>query len=390
MSKPTIIYLSGFRRHAGKTTTSLGLLSLLRRHMDPAEIGYIKPVGQELSQLPDGCWVDKDAVIVRAFGGIPDFQIENTSPVRIGSGFTKRFLSSEDHAAESDRLRASITQAFESMKHKRVIIAEGTGHPGVGGVVGLSNADVSTMVGADIIYLSGGGIGKALDMLEVDLSYFRYKGARLRGLIFNKVISEKLDMVSKHLTEGLINRMFPFDRTVRIFGYLPEIEILSKPSMSLIARCFTSGRPIGDPTNALWNVPCHNIRIISQTSEYLRPESYLEPHDIVLVGAASQSRKTRILSYNRTLARVGSMLGGIILTCGRTTPLDPLIEDEIAASGVPALYVQEDTATAEEKLLSCFEDTKLQLYDSDKTRQIERMFEQHFDMDKFVSTFGLT
>ena len=45
--KPKIIYIAGFRQHAGKTTTSLGMIHSLSRIFDPDDIGYIKPVGQE-------------------------------------------------------------------------------------------------------------------------------------------------------------------------------------------------------------------------------------------------------------------------------------------------------------------------------------------------------
>ena len=51
---PTIVYVTGFRQHAGKTVTSLGLISQLRKRMDPARIAYLKPVGQELVTLPEG------------------------------------------------------------------------------------------------------------------------------------------------------------------------------------------------------------------------------------------------------------------------------------------------------------------------------------------------
>ena len=155
--------------------TSLGLLSLLSRYVPPHKLGYIKPVGQELVELPDGSRVDKDAVIINRFGGIGDIDMRYVSPVRLGSGFTKRFLKSGNTEAEAQVLKNSILEAFASMEDKKFIVAEGTGHPGVGGIVDLSNAQVAKLIDGDVIFLSGGGIGKALDMLEVDLSYFMYK-----------------------------------------------------------------------------------------------------------------------------------------------------------------------------------------------------------------------
>ena len=37
--KPKIIYIAGFRQHAGKTTTSLGMIHSLSRIFDPDDIG---------------------------------------------------------------------------------------------------------------------------------------------------------------------------------------------------------------------------------------------------------------------------------------------------------------------------------------------------------------
>ena len=90
---PRIIYITGFRQHAGKTITSLGLLWLLQQKFSPCELGYIKPVGQELVTLPDGSKIDKDARIVQEFSGIPDIDLKTVSPVRLGSGFTRPFLT---------------------------------------------------------------------------------------------------------------------------------------------------------------------------------------------------------------------------------------------------------------------------------------------------------
>jgi BioD-like phosphotransacetylase family protein len=93
--KPKIIYISGFRQHAGKTTTSLGLISLLRKIYKPEDIGYIKPVGQELYTLPNGMKTDKDTKILQNFL-LPDLDMNAASPVKIPSGVTKTFLISKN------------------------------------------------------------------------------------------------------------------------------------------------------------------------------------------------------------------------------------------------------------------------------------------------------
>jgi dethiobiotin synthetase len=383
----TIIYITGFRQHAGKTVTSLGIISRLRKFMDPSRIGYIKPVGQELVQLPDGTQMDKDADILRNFSGIPDLDTRVVSPVKLGSGFTQEYLHAPDQLRETRRLEDSILGCLHALSHKEVIIAEGTGHPGVGGIVGLSNADVANITNANIIYLSGGGLGKALDMLEVDLSYFLYKKCRVRGIIFNKVFPDKLESMKKLVTEKLLNEKYgAFGGPLRILGFLPEIGDLGKPSMRAISEKYRGAEPLGRVDSEKWRKPCLQTRIISADANAFKVGDYLKGGDIVILAASSRRRARMILeAYTRREANIP--ICGLVLTCGRTDTLDPEVGKEILAAGLPAVLIKDDTASAEQNLLDIFENTKLQTYDVRKIEEIEELFDKYFDTQKFLDTF---
>ncbi len=388
-SKQTVIYISGHHQHAGKTVTSLGILSRLRERYDPGDLGYIKPVGQELLEIDSGRLIDKDAEILDTFSGIPELDLTAVSPVRLASGFTKQFIDAEDKANIRGDLAKSIEASMARLSKKRIIVAEGTGHPGVGGIVGLANSEVAGQLGADVLYLAGGGIGRSLDILEVDLNYFSHKGINVRGVLFNKVIEAKMDTMTRYVTEDVLNRQFDFfPQPLSIFGYLPELPNLSHPSMSVIVGRFAGSYPIGDTDTAAWRRPCNRIKVVSLAEEYLKPEAFLDPGDIVIIGAGSQRRRHRIIRNSRSLATGGS-LGGIILTCGATTPLHPNVEDEVRDSGIPCLYVQEDTALAEEKVLKAYQSSKIQTFDDEKVRLVRELFRKHFDFDKFIRAFSL-
>ena len=386
---PKIIYITGFRQHAGKTVASLGLLHLLRRDYKPEELGYIKPVGQELVELESGIKVDKDALLVREFADISDLDMRYVSPVRLGSGFTKNYISSSNRAGETEKLKRKIVEALERYKHKKIIVAEGTGHPGVGGIVELSNAAVGNLMNADILFLSGGGIGKALDMLEVDLTYFMYARSNVRGIIFNKLIPGKIPTVRRYITKDLINEKYgKFPNNLDIFAYLPEMARLSRPSMRVLLNKFSAGRAIGNPEDQTWTRDCKNIKVLSLAAEFFHPEEHIQPGDVVLLGAASRSRRSKLLMYQRALGK-GKEIAGIVLTCGHTTPLDPTIEGQIRESGIPTIYVQEDTAEAEQKIIHAFETSKIQVYDRLKYETVKKLFAEHFDYLHFRSMIGL-
>ncbi len=272
-----------------------------------------------------------------------------------------------------------------------MIVAEGTGHPGVGGIVGLSNAKVSNLMKAEIVYLSGGGIGRALDQLEVDLSYFLYMRSRVRGIIFNKVIPDKLDMVRQYITEPLLNRHFDaVGGQIRILGFLPEIDNLGRPSMHQLTRAFRQPRPLGESEDDAWRVPVHDIKVLTTPDADLRRPSFLLPGDVLIMSSAYQRRARTLLRFSRSLReRFGQGLAGLILTGGAYVRLDNAVAHDIVRAGFPAIYVQEHTAIAEQKVLEAFDSAKLQTYDANKVADIERMFAQHFDLQKFLETFNI-
>lgn len=384
---PTIVYITGFRQHAGKTVTALGLLSRLRRIMDPSRLAYLKPVGQELVNLPDGTQIDKDARLLQEFSGIPDFDVTSVSPVRLGSGFTQEYLDSDDHIQQTRQLEDAILASLDRLRSKEVIIAEGTGHPGVGGIVGLSNADVAALLGASVVFLSGGGIGKALDMLEVDLSYFLYKKTKVRGILFNKVIPGKLASMAHYITEDLLNSKYgAFGGPLRILGFLPEIEDLGRPSMRALLDRYDGADPLWPARGEAWETPCGETRIITEDADALKMDEYLRPRDVVVLAASSRRRARRVIQKFQDSSG-SDRIGGLVLTCGKTDQMDPQVRKEMIEARLPAVLVRDDTATAEQRILEIFENTKLQVYDRGKIAEIDELFAEHFDMDKFLETF---
>jgi len=383
---PIIIYISGFRQHAGKTFTSLGIISRLLEIYNPEDIGYIKPVGQELFILEDGSKIDRDAMIIKDFI-LPTLNEKVVSPVRLGTGVTKSFLSSEDKKSKITEYHNSLDEAIKTLSSKKIIIAEGTGHPGVGGIINLSNCDVSKKLNADVIYLAGGGIGKTLDMLEVDLTYFKFKGVKVKGIIFNKLIPEKIDEMKKYITEDYITEKFSFDGSkINILGWMPEIIGLNKPSMRLIKESFLDAVIAGDPKEPEWSRPCTGVTIVSQSHRNFIPSENIDPGNIIILSSYSIRRLKKILHYNRTLSS-DRKLSGIIFTCTKTGEDIRKSKRMVIENKVPAIYVLEDTSSADEKLYNCIKNTKLQSWDKEKNSLIINAFKNNFDLEKFKACF---
>jgi len=388
MKRPPIVFIAGERQHAGKTVTSLGIISALSNHIDPQDIGYFKPVGQEMITLPNGERIDKDVRIIKEFTGLDMPDMGMLSPVKIVSGVTRDYITGTQQKEITARFEQAVHNTLDALSDKKLIIAEGTGHPGVGSVVGMANSRVANLLEAKILYLVGGGIGRTIDELEVDLSYFSHHHSRVAGVLFNKVLPDKVEMMADVLTEEALDRIFPeWEPSLKVFGYMPQVKYLNNPSMHLISHSFKEHRTIrGGRSASAWHLPCRKVKIISQDYDFFNP-AILRPRDIAVIGAGSHRRVKKIVEYNHSLP--DEKLGGLILTCANDLTPDANTIEVLANSCLPAIAVQKDTADTDATLYKCFNNTKLQLYDRMKHKLIVDLFAEHFDVERFIRTFGL-
>ena len=135
------LYLAATGQNRGKTTASLGLLDgFLRRGL---ATGFMKPVGQRTvierrrarpTRTPSSC--TRSSACRSRYAAM--------SPVHIPRGFTKAYIAGEVVEDLGARIRGR--PRARSADHD-VLLIEGTGHAGVGAVIGLSNAAVAAMLG---------------------------------------------------------------------------------------------------------------------------------------------------------------------------------------------------------------------------------------------------
>lgn len=210
-------------QHIGKTTCTLGIIVKLQNQ--GFDVGYCKPVGQQHLVI-DGGMADKDSVL---FGNFLGFQVQPVlhSPVVIASGVTTEYL--DDPSGFT--FKEDIVRAGKELEAKHeIVVYEGTGHPGVGSIVDLSNADVAKLLDVDVILVVEGGIGKTIDKLNMSMALFREAGVKIRGVIVNKVHVDKLDRIKLYLEKGLKKLKVP------LIGIVPYDRTLSHPIMSTVCQ----------------------------------------------------------------------------------------------------------------------------------------------------------
>lgn len=317
------IYIAASSQHVGKTTCTLGLVSSLMRK--GYHIGYCKPVGQKSLEI-ENLRVDKDTVL---FADLIDFDIDPDlhSPVILGAGATTRYL---DAPNEYELEKAIQNAAVRLGKMYDIVIFEGTGHPGVGSVAGISCAHVAKLVKAPVIMVVEGGVGSTIDMLNMNLALFREEGVPILGVIVNKVIPDKMDRVRHYLNKWLEPRGIP------LLGLIPYEKSLAYPVMRTVA-------------DSISGLTTHNHEFLDNKVEDIVAGSLLDVQElksfenVLLVAAVRQLEPAldKINMITKVMRKTKSPLSGIVLT-GQGTPESRSI-DYIIKHKIPMVRTELDT-----------------------------------------------
>jgi len=163
MQQPTI-FVAATRQHVGKTTVSLALMSGLQKRFN--KVGFLKPVGQQHLPVRDESGnqlrVDKDVQVMKEYFKLDHVPYSAMSPVIIPSGYTARYIDGE---VSNEAQCAAIRRAHETISSgSDVVLAEGTGHVGVGSVVEVSNGhvrDTSVTCPRHVHRQRGGGLQRS-------------------------------------------------------------------------------------------------------------------------------------------------------------------------------------------------------------------------------------
>lgn len=376
------VYLAATGMNRGKTTFALGLLAAIREA--GLASGFTKPVGQRYA-LVDGIPADEDAILMRSVFDLPD-PFEVMSPVHIPRGFTKAFIRGE----VVEDLGARITSAYERVVEGReALLIEGTGHAGVGSVIGLSNADVAARLGAPAIIISEAGVGRPIDEIVLNRALFDRVGVPVVGAVVNKVDADAHPSLPEILRRGLAQH------GIELLGTLPYRPILSNPTLAMLVEQM-DGEVLcegEDIDRAIEHVaigamqPRHVMERIGPGSLLIVPG---DRQDVIAAAlAANRTHQKLALEpslFNRLRGRsrfgrspadpATTSLAGIILSGGYQPARKEL--DALADSGVFAFASEGGTY----EIASAVHDLMVKTHpaDSRKIEEIKHLVADHFDV----------
>ena len=353
------IYVAATSQHVGKTTSTLGLVHALRKK--GINVGYCKPVGQQFLDL-ENYQVDKDAFL---FSGVMDFELVSDihSPVILGKGATVNYLDDPSQQKYPEK----ILKAKEVLeKNYELVVYEGTGHPGVGSVCDLSNADVAELIGGKVILVVEGGIGNTIDKINLSLSLFRSKDIPILGVIVNKVRPEKLDKVHRYVKKYLDKQNLP------LLGAIPYDKTMAYPLLHTV-KSAVNGEVMANAQNL-------NNQVANTIDSSLMELEELTNYEHLMLIISSRKlagalKKIREFEAKNDFDR--SPLSGIILTYHKF--IDEGSRQYIDAHEIPVIHTQMDTYGAVMKISRI--EVKINPRTPWKIHRAEELISEHVNLD---------
>ena len=356
------VFLAATGQNRGKTTTSLGLLAAIRERN--LRLGFLKPVGQRYLVV-DGTRADEDAVLMSEVFELPD-ALDDMSPVTLPRHFTTDYIMGRI----GDDLAAQITAASEAVgADKDVVVIEGTGHAGVGAVVGVSNARVAALLDAPVIIVSEGGIGRPIDEIVLNCALFAAHGVRVIGAVVNKVDVESHPQLPDVLARGL------WQHGVELLGCIPYSQLLANPSLELVATHLDGELLTGEAA------PGQTIGWVAIGAMHaVHAVELLRDRTLVITPGDREDLLRMALEVNRISAPRPRVIG-VVLTGGFRPPQGVL--DELEAAGMFSYLVGTDTyrtAQAVEQIL-----VKTHASDTEKITTIVDLVGGALDIDGLLA-----
>lgn len=354
------VFIAATRQNDGKTTTSLGLLSALQKTFP--RIGYIKPVGQRFVEIEEQK-IDEDTVLMDQVYRL-NCPLVDMSPIAVEPDFTRKYLQSSNNEA----LIKKITKAFDRVAwEKDFVLCEGSGHAGVGSVFDLSNAQVAKILGAKVIIVSQGGIGKPIDEVSLNQALFEKEGVEIIGVILNKVLIDKVDYVTEFARRGLKRK------GLELLGVVPHKRILSSPTVDLIREELHAERLNVCPR-------IHNLveSVVVGAMGAQNAIAHFKPGVLVITPG---DREDIILAAATTLAEPDQNLSGFVLT-GNLRPGASVMR-LIEKMPFPVLLAAEDSYEVASKVHNVI--VKTRPHDTEKISLIRNIIAANVDVKKILA-----
>ena len=373
MPKHQAFFVASTGQHVGKTTTCLGLVSGLKKKFN--KVSFLKPIGQESLEIDSGVLVDKDVPLFKDYFHLED-PYELMSPILFSQGFTRDYL---DEKIDLNSLIGCLDVCYaELLNYNDCIIVEVTGHTGVGSIIDFNNAQVAAHLKTPMVLISSGGLGSSLDALAINKALCDQYNVPIVGVILNKVIPSKKEMILHYMQKALSRWKIP------LLGCIPYDPFLSNPTISDYSNLFKA-----DLISGIEHRLRHfeHIRLVATSLEVYK--TLIRPSQLVITPASREDIIMETLSHHfdrKNKLTQNDLLSGMILT-GNLAPKLSTIE-ALKKANIPAFYIPIHTFNAMKMITSYI--AKLRKEDTLRIEQTIAVVESHIDFEHLLSVTGIS
>lgn len=376
------IFVAATRQHVGKTTTSLAIMSGLKKRFN--KVGFIKPVGQQhvpvqSEKANQTIRVDKDVCLVKEHFHLDHIEYDYMSPVIIPSGYTKRYVDGEINISDQ------VDDILNAMQHitdrSDVVLCEGTGHCAVGSIVGINNAKIASIIGADMVLVANGGLGSAFDELELNRILCQHYNVRIAGVIINKVLPEKYEQTKHYMRKAMMQSW-----GVPLLGCVPDRPFLGFCALADIENLFKTELLCGEEhrfrhynTNDINVVTTSLTRFLENLRQKPGRTLYIchVTRDDLIVGFLGE--------FQRRREKTEEPFEAALIICGRKDKyqVSQEVQDMIrASSGPPVMIVGHSTHDVTKAIHNYT--PKLNIHDEHRVQEAVHHYEPYIDFDELA------
>jgi uncharacterized protein len=350
------LYVASTETFVGKSAACVGLLDRAKR--DGLRIGYMKPVSISVTRTVTRV-LDEDSDFIRRHFGLPD-PLEQIAPLLVTQPVVEQIMRGQ-RKDFAKRLRDSYSSVARG---KDLVVLEGANTWAEGSLVELSADHVSDLLGAPVLMVVR---YRSVFSLDAVLSFQRYLGDRLLGVLINQVEEPMLEFAR--------TRVAPFleQHGVPVFGVLPADAQLAGVTVDDLYE-FLGGQLLGQ---AEWG-----SRLVEQLMiGAMGPDS-------ALAHFRRRPNKAVITGGDRTdlqLAALETSTSALVLT-GNMRPAAAVI-DRAEELQVPIILVAEDTMTTVDRAEQIF--GHIRFKQAAKIQRFTELLDRGFDFQRLYDTLGL-
>ena len=243
------------------------------------------------------------------------------------------------------------------------LVIEGAGHGGVGSVIGMNNAQAATLFDAPVMIVTQGGIGSAIDAVQLNVALYRQEQARMEMVLINRLVPEKRDMALECLRNAF------HLRGIQVFGGFDYSPILANPTVKHVSDLFKI--PITGDQEAGRRI-IHHIQLGAASSQKVIDD--LKEATLLIV-TSSRDELIVTLSSLYNIPAYREKIAGLILT--GHSPVARISQQILDDSRIPYIRIPETTAS----VFSTLKDdvAKISAVDDEKIAWIKDHAERHID-----------